>query len=189
MRIALAAIFLALVTGCSGSSAPAEPDETLPPIEGVQSYPVPDHHHFGVGKGEYPHTYPQTPPVGGPHIDRWLACGVYTEELPNENAVHSLEHGGVWITYQPGYQATGPLAAAARLNPEYVLVSPYQGQDSPVIVTAWGLQLRLTSSDDPRLVAFIQRYAGGGQGGEKGATCATGGLTPEQALQYDNSFR
>ncbi|MCU1587300.1 MAG: hypothetical protein JWN31_793 [Frankiales bacterium] len=187
MRTALAAGLLLLVTACSGSSSPAEPDATVPPIEGVQSYPGLSNHHFV--KGEYPHTYPQSPPVGGPHIDRWLACGVYTEDLPNENAVHSLEHGGVWITYQPGYQAIGPLEAATRLNPEYVLVSPYKGQDSPVIVTAWGLQLKLQSSEDPRLVAFVERYAGGGQGGEKGATCATGGLTPEQALQYDNGFR
>jgi hypothetical protein len=187
MRTALAAVLLAVITGCSGGSEPAEPDATLPPIEGVQSFPVPDKHHFH--KGEYPHSYAQSPPVGGPHVDRWLACGVYTQDLPKENVVHSLEHGGVWITYQPGYQSTGPLVAATRLNPEYVLVSPYTGQDSPVIVTAWGLQLALQSSDDPRLVAFIQRYAGGGQGGEKGATCATGGLTPEQALQYDSGLK
>ncbi|MCW2544167.1 MAG: hypothetical protein JWM40_1719 [Frankiales bacterium] len=186
MRIALALLVLLLAVGCKGDSAPAA-DPTLPPIEGVQSYPGLSNHHFV--KGEYPHTYPQSPPVGGPHVDRWLACGAYTETLPNENAVHSLEHGAVWITYQPGYQGTGPLAALTRLNPEYVLVSPYQGQDSPVIVTAWGLQLKLQSSDDPRIVAFVQRYAGGGQGGEQGATCATGGLTPEQALQYDSGLR
>ena len=38
--------------------------------------------------------YPQSPPVGGPHSDRWLACGVYTKPVPKENAVHSIEHGG-----------------------------------------------------------------------------------------------
>jgi hypothetical protein len=189
MRTALAALLILLVTGCNGGEKKAEPDSTLPPIQGVQSYPVPDHHHFRLGEGEYPHSYPQSPPVGGPHIDRWLACGVYTEDLPKENVVHSLEHGAVWLTYQPNNAQVGVLMRLEQTNPEYVMVSPYAGQDSPIIATAWGLQLRLQSAEDPRLFAFVQRYAAGGQGGEKGATCATGGLTPEQALQYDNGFR
>ena len=46
--------------------------------------------------------YDVTPPVGGPHADRWLACGVYDVAVPDENAVHALEHGTVWITYEPG---------------------------------------------------------------------------------------
>ena len=45
--------------------------------------------------------YEQVPPLGGPHDPQWLACGVYDEPLRDENAVHDLEHGTVWITYQP----------------------------------------------------------------------------------------
>ena len=39
--------------------------------------------------------------MGGDHFARWLACDVYDEEVPAELAVHSLEHGAVWVTYDP----------------------------------------------------------------------------------------
>ncbi len=45
--------------------------------------------------------YPVEPPVGGDHDRAWMNCNgdVYTEPLNNMNAVHSLEHGAVWVTY------------------------------------------------------------------------------------------
>src|SRR5262245_44622584 len=52
-----------------------------------------------------PVPYPQVPPVGGPHNPVWLNCGIYDQPAPNENAVHSMEHGAVWITYQPDLPA------------------------------------------------------------------------------------
>lgn len=61
-----------------------------------------------------------------------------------------------------------------------MLVSPVPGQAAPFVATAWGLQLAVDSAQDPRLRAFTQTYAAGGQGGEKGADCAEGS-TPEQA--------
>src|SRR5215217_3837704 len=47
-----------------------------------------------------PIEYPQVPPVGGPHNPIWVNCGVYEQPVPSEMAVHSLEHGAVWITYR-----------------------------------------------------------------------------------------
>ena len=40
------------------------------------------------------------------------------------------------------------------------------------MASAWGAQLRVDEVDDPRLQAFIDRYAGNGP--ERGATCDTG---------------
>ena len=44
--------------------------------------------------------YAQSPPAGGEHNPAWQNAGFYEEPVPNETAVHTLEHGAVWITYQ-----------------------------------------------------------------------------------------
>jgi hypothetical protein len=198
MRLTTALLLLALLlTACSGSkgnhATPSDsptPTTTLTPsIQGVHAFEGLKHDH--LTKGQYPQSYPESPPVGGPHSPVWLKCAVYSSTVPKENAVHSMEHGGIWVTYSTDLPAAkvATLAQLTRLNPEYVLVSPYGGQDHPVIVSTWGLQLRVDGADDPRLVAFIQTYAGGNQGGERGVGCATGGATLEQALAFDRSQR
>lgn len=45
--------------------------------------------------------YDQSPPAGGAHDPAWQNQGFYTDPVRDENAVHTLEHGAVWITYQP----------------------------------------------------------------------------------------
>jgi hypothetical protein len=82
----------------------------------------------------------------------------------------------VWVTYLPSLPAAGvaQLRLLAGIRPDYVLVSPYPGQSSPVEVTAWGAQLGVTDPTDPRLAQFTRAFAGGGQGGELGADCAHG---------------
>jgi hypothetical protein len=159
-------------TRASASAAPS-PTSDIPGVTAVTGLP---HEHFlGVHL-----TYSHTPPLGGDHSPVPLNCAVYTEPVPNENAVHSLEHGAVWLTYLPGVNPA-PLAELAKIDPSYVLVSPYPGQPAKVIATAWGYQLRVDSATDPRLKQFVEEFHGGGQGGEKGAACA--GATPAQAEQ------
>lgn len=179
-----------LVAGCSGNAPKAEPEVTSTPVvSGVQVFSGLSHTH--LGKGQYPQSYPQSPPVGGPHSRAWLKCQVYDHAVPKENAVHSMEHGGIWLTYATDLPPASVAAVVqlAKLDPEYVLVSPYSGQDSPVIATTWGLQLKVSDASDPRLVAFIKAYAGGNQGGEAGSRCASSGATLAQAEQFDRSQR
>lgn len=141
-----------------------------PTIQGVEYYPNLDPTH-----SREPVEYPQTPPVGGNHHPTWQTCGVYDAPIKNEHAVHSLEHGAVWITYQPDLSAeeTEALAALTRRG-THRLLSPYPGIDSPIIISAWGYQLKLESSDDPRLLEFIQQYEQGATTPELGATCGGG---------------
>ena len=123
-----------------------------------------------------PVTYPQTPPAGGQHAPVWLNCGTYTEPVTNENAVHSMEHGAVWVTYQPTLPAEQVQALKAALPPTYTLVSPYPGLPAPVVASAWGKQLTLDSGADPRLAEFVRTYRQSPQAPEPGAAC-TGGTT------------
>jgi hypothetical protein len=128
-----------------------------------------------------PVTYPQTPPVGGKHSAVWQNCGVYTAPVHNENAVHSLEHGAMWITYRPGL----PAAQVASIRDDvsgmpYALVSPYPGLPAPVVATVWGSQLKLDSANDPRLKAFLDTYKSGSKAPEPGGPCTGGTGTPQK---------
>lgn len=116
--------------------------------------------------------YPQSPPVGGPHAPVWLDCGVYDEPVRDENAVHDLEHGTVWITYDP--DAGVDVDALAEVLPQNGIVSPYDGLDAPLVVTVWGRQLELDGADDPRLELFLDTYGGGETAPEPFASCAGG---------------
>ena len=123
--------------------------------------------------------YPQTPPVGGDHLAVWQNCGVYPSPIADGNGVHSLEHGAVWITYQPTLPAAqiAKLAATAK-GQLYLLVSPYPNLPAPVVASAWGKQVYLDNADDPRLEKFIKAYENGPQTPEPGAACTGGTGTP-----------
>jgi hypothetical protein len=144
---------------------------STPPDE-VQTYDVgPAGQHTGADVN-----YEQNPPVGGPHNPIWQNCGYYDQPVRDENAVHSLEHGAVWITYSPDLpqDQVEHLRDIAE-NETFVLVSPRDGLPSPVVASAWGKQLRLDNAEDPNLERFIGAYEQGPQTPEKGAVC-TGGI-------------
>ena len=122
--------------------------------------------------------YPQAPPAGGPHDPAWLDCGVYDEPVREENVVHDLEHGTVWISYRPGLDRD-EIDALAEVLPQNGILSPYGDQSAPVVVTVWGRQLELTGAEDPRLQLFIDRFGGGETAPEPFASCAGGVREPE----------
>ena len=104
-------------------------------------------------------TYATTPPVGGAHNARWQNCtgDVYTEPIANEHAVHSLEHGAVWITYKQGLPADQVAVLQKKVEgTEYMLMSPYAGLDKNVSVQVWGFQLKVDDVNDPRIDQFIK---------------------------------
>ncbi|MFF2371474.1 DUF3105 domain-containing protein [Agromyces sp. NPDC058110] len=115
--------------------------------------------------------YEQTPPVGGPHNPAWLNCGVYTEQVPSENAVHSLEHGALWITYDRSLSEADVAALRAKLPSTYVILSPFAGLPSPIVLSGWNTQLAVDDVDDPRMEAFIEEYWQSGDVPEPGAPC------------------
>jgi hypothetical protein len=123
-------------------------------------------------------TYPQTPPVGGKHNPVWQNCqgDVYTAQLANEHAVHSMEHGTVWITYRPDLPADQieTLAKKVRGN-SYMMLSPYPGLDKPISLQAWGFQLKVESAADGRIDEFIRALRQNATQ-EPGARC-DGGIT------------
>jgi len=125
-----------------------------------------------------PVQYTETPPVGGPHSATWMNAGVYTKPIPNERAVHNLEHGAVWITYRPNL-ATSEVKKLVELvgkqslinepadtvgvqgqQNRYMDLSPWKDNSlpSPIVITAWGHQLGVDSASDSRLQKFIDVF-------------------------------
>ena len=119
--------------------------------------------------------YEQSPPVGGEHNPVWQNEGFYSAPVRDENAVHTLEHGAVWITYSPDLPADQKDQIRSLVEGQTcMLASPYSGLDSPIVASAWGKQLALEDAGSPDLERFIRAYRQGPQTPEPGATCAQG---------------
>jgi hypothetical protein len=145
-------------------------------IEGVQIFSDPGRGHID---GEI--DYPFDVPVGGTHNPTWLNCGIYEEPIRVENVVHSMEHGAVWIAFQPDLPAEQveilrDIVRQERRNQRepLIVLAPKPDLDSPIIATAWRAQLRLDDASDERLGQFLDRFQKGPFTPEPGASC-TGG--------------
>jgi hypothetical protein len=134
----------------------APPFTTVPAPEGVESFAVAATHTTD------PVAYPQTPPVGGPHNPTWQTCVFYDRPVPSETAVHSLEHGAIWVTYRPDLppDQVDVLARLARSRRDMLVSRWDDGLPAPVVVSSWGRQLKLASATDPKLVQFAQAFSG-----------------------------
>jgi hypothetical protein len=177
--VVAAVVIFFVVTSTGGPGSSSSGTITSSRIVGLQTFPENDHQHVTGAV-----VYDRTPPAGGAHSAVWQNCGVYDQPVANEHAVHSMEHGAVWITYRPDLSAgeIGQLQLFSRTHATgsqgYVLLSPHPGLESPVVASTWGAKVALTGPGDPRLAAFTLKYAGGGQGGEKGGECTQGTGSP-----------
>ncbi|MEU9376464.1 DUF3105 domain-containing protein [Streptomyces sp. NPDC048255] len=144
------------------------------PVSGEQTW---DAKTLGRNHVETPVKYEMTPPVGGDHHPRWMNCNgdVYANPLPEVNAVHSLEHGAVWVTYseKAGKADVDKLAETVRKTP-YTLMSPVKEQAGTIMLSAWGKQLTVEDAADPRVAQFFTKYVQGPQTPEPGAACTNG---------------
>lgn len=182
-----AALGCALVLGVAACAQSSEDDEGSSAardaeLVDVAEYEVEADHVITEVK------YEQVPPVGGPHNPLWLNCGIYDDLVPSENAVHSIEHGAVWITYDPALPDEQVELLKTQLPSTYVVLSPFEGLEAPVVASAWGRQLALEGVEDPRLGSFIKEYRQGGVAPEIGASCsgASDGTLPLDAIEQMN---
>ena len=130
---------------------------------------------------EGPQQYVTNPPVGGAHNPTWQNCtgDVYTEPIANEHAVHSLEHGAVWLTYKQGLGADQVAKLQEKVEgKDYAMMSPVANLDKNVSVQAWGYQLKVDDAGDSRIDDFI-RIARAKASVEPGAVCSNGNTTSD----------
>ena len=137
-------------------------------IDGVEAFRVDSNAHT-----EENLTYDPAPPTSGEHFPVPATCGFYeTEAPPDELLVHDLEHGAIWIAYDPGLDDASKSSLSALVAQQAkVTATPYPDLGSPIVVTAWARQLRLDSVDDPRLLQFIEQYRNSENAPEPDAAC------------------
>ncbi len=115
-----------------------------------------------IAAGE-PANYTTATPTSGPHAASSARCGIYTQQLPAEFAVHGLEHGAVVIWYRHDLEEeVGPaLREIVDGFDDRVILSPNANLTDSIVATAWN-RLKRYESVDPEIEEFITTYRGRG---------------------------
>lgn len=178
-RVAFAVVGLLVVGGLAFGIYRWNRDQQLNTVpDGVRNFEYAGSDH--TGSLEETVAYEESPPVGGRHAPSpyWQNCGFYDGPIQNESAVHSMEHGAVWITYSPDLPAEQIEVLRDKADQSYILVSTYEDQAAPVVASSWNHQLELEGAEDERLDQFIRSFREGPDTPERGAVCSGGVGTP-----------
>ncbi len=110
--------------------------------------------HIAVG-ASHPE-YNSNPPTSGSHYAQPANWGVYQTELPDEQVIHNLEHGGIWILYTGIDDATkSALEKIAKSNSK-IIVTPRFKNDAPIVLASWGRLQKFQTLDEQAIRAFIE---------------------------------
>ena len=113
--------------------------------------------HIKVGEEHAPYT--TNPPSSGPHYDTPEPWGIKSAPITDEYAVHSLEHGTVWITYLPDKISRDELKQLESIANKYrrIILSPRPANDSLVAVVSWGRIQKFNQFDADKINLFAER--------------------------------
>lgn len=105
--------------------------------------------------------YNSNPPSSGWHYVSPARGGFYDEPLPDEQVIHNLEHGDVWIAYHPDVSEETKDALESFAE-QYVVVSPRPENGGDISLVAWGrvdtFDVVDGVIDEGRMRDFIKRY-------------------------------
>lgn len=121
-----------------------------------QEYPNQGQLHIDVGASH--ELYNSNPPTSGPHYVVPATWGIYQNELPDEQLIHNLEHGGIWISYNPTIDAKikAKIETLAKQNSKKMIVTPRAKNDALIVLASWRRSLTLASFDEDTIRAFIR---------------------------------
>lgn len=101
-------------------------------------------------------------PTSGPHAQP-VAWQAYEEQIPNENIIHNMEHGGVIISYRPDLdtETVNKLKALftkpysdAKFSPNKAIVMPREDQKKPIVLASWTRILELDSYEQQTMIDY-----------------------------------
>jgi len=112
-----------------------------------------------ISQGSKDHgPYNSSPPTSGPHWPTPAECKIYDDQVPDEAAIHSLEHGAIWITYKDKNdgELVNKLKDLVSKNPSKVLLSPREANDSTIALASWARLLKVEEFDGEQINNFIK---------------------------------
>lgn len=132
--------------------------------------------------GEVDYAGYSNPPTYGPHhgfdpngtdVNPGITprpTGVYSSEQPEEDLIHNLEHGHIWISYEPNLITAEDLAALEQFvrdgSPNSngggvgVILTPREANDEMIALASWGRLLTLDSYDPTTIRDFVETNRG-----------------------------
>lgn len=165
----------------SNSSSSTPEDETRPavvstPVEGTADFEIVGRQHIAVGTPGS--GYNSDPPISGVHWPEPAKLGIYDKPLPDEQLIHNLEHGHIWISYRPANVSlqSSQSSPAANLAPGIseeelkeleeivkadewkIIMTPREKNDAKIILAAWGRLLKMDDLNKDKVEAFIKTY-------------------------------
>lgn len=108
------------------------------------------------------------PPTSGDHAEP-VAWGAYNQEIPDANAIHNLEHGGVYISYssdlaQEEIARIKALFSDPYSNPDFVptkaLVGPRAENKAPIVMSSWRRSQTFEKFDENAMIEYYKKNIG-----------------------------
>ncbi len=141
---------------------------SMQPLVGSEEWTaIPTQEPVHIETGVEYEPYNTNPPTSGAHYGDPMqpaTAGFYEAARPDENLVHSLEHGYVIIWYdcaqvteqecediQTGLKQVIDATASYK-----IIVMPRENMEAPIIATSWGMMYKQETLDRDKLVAFVK---------------------------------
>lgn len=120
-----------------------------------EEFAIQGRQHIAIGTA-HP-SYNSNPPTSGWHYTEPASWGVYQTELSDEQVIHNLEHGGIWISYKEiDVDTKAKLEDLAKRFPSSVIITPRASNDAKIVLASWGRLEQLEVFDEAEILAFIK---------------------------------
>lgn len=123
----------------------------------VEEFEIEGANHIAAGQTGV--EYKTNPPTSGSHWPNAAEWNFYDDELTDEQLVHNLEHGGIWISYKDlSEEEINTLKEIEAENKGAVIITPREANDARIVVASWGRYMKLENIDRESIQNYINEY-------------------------------